>query len=114
LPLPSLPWRRFRHLPVKMLRGVYGNPTFRDVLAHLRCSKCGGPPAPVYLVAGHHRTFCHGPEPDWAVELIPAASYQGSKLPRQQVTKITAQIIHDFGWLTPTSPAIPSEPSGND
>jgi hypothetical protein len=59
----------FSHLPVRMLRNTYGNLTFKTVMEKLRCSRCGGPPAPVYLVAGHHRTFHYGPEPDWAVEL---------------------------------------------
>ena len=48
-----------------------GNRSFGAVLAALRCSKCKGKLAPVYLVAGHHRIFNHGPEPDWAVELVP-------------------------------------------
>jgi hypothetical protein len=28
-------------------------------------------PAPVYLVAGHHRTARYGPDADWALELMP-------------------------------------------
>lgn len=57
-------------LPVRMLL-ERGDRTFSTVLAALRCSKCGGKPAPVYLMAGYHRTFNHGPPPDWAVELEP-------------------------------------------
>lgn len=57
-------------LPVRMLLDR-GDRTFGTVLAALRCSKCGGEPAPVYLVAGYHRTFNHGPSPDCAVELVP-------------------------------------------
>lgn len=57
-------------LPVRMLL-ERGDRPFAAVLAALRCSACKGKPAPVYLVAGHHRTFNHGPEPDWAVELVP-------------------------------------------
>lgn len=57
-------------LPVRMLL-QRGDRTFSAVLRALRCSRCRGGPAPVYLVNGHHRTFNHGPEPDWAVELVP-------------------------------------------
>ena len=60
-------------LSVRTLR-EHGDRTFGTVLAALRCSKCRGNPAPVYLVAGHHRTFDHGPPPDWAVELVPPPS----------------------------------------
>lgn len=56
--------------PVRMLLDR-GDRTFSTVLAALRCSKCGEKPTPVYLVAGHHRTFNHGREPDWAVDLVP-------------------------------------------
>ena len=48
-----------------------GDRPFKDVLAGLRCRQCGGKPAPVYLVAGVTRTFCFGPPPSWAVELVP-------------------------------------------
>ena len=57
-------------LPVRMVL-ERGDRTFAAVLAALRCSKCGGRPVPVYLVTGFHRTFNHGPPPDWAVELVP-------------------------------------------
>ena len=57
-------------LPVRMLL-EHGDRTFAAVLARLRCSKCRGKPAPVYLVAGHTRSFVHGPPPDWSVELEP-------------------------------------------
>lgn len=57
-------------LPVRVLLERCDR-TFSAVLAALRCSACGGKPAPVYLVAGYHRTFNHGPSPDWAVELVP-------------------------------------------
>jgi hypothetical protein len=67
--LPPAPPGVSRRLPVKMLRGVYSNPAFQGVLAHLHCFKCGSPPVLVYLVAGHHRTFCHGPEPP-AVQVL--------------------------------------------
>ncbi len=46
-----------------------GDRTFRSVVAGLRCSRCGGSPAPVYLVAGLARRFNFGPPPSWAVEL---------------------------------------------
>ena len=60
-------------LPVQMLL-KRGGRSFGTVLAVLRCSKCGGKPAPVYLVAEHHRTLDHGPPSDWAVELVPPAT----------------------------------------
>lgn len=57
-------------LPVRMLL-ERGDRAFGAVLTALRCSVCKGKPAPVYLIAGHHRTFAYGPLPDWAVELVP-------------------------------------------
>ena len=45
------------------------DPSFGDLLPKLRCKCCGQRPAPVYLVAGHHRTDPKGPPPCWAVEL---------------------------------------------
>jgi len=51
-----------------------GDRTFGTVLAALRCSKCGGKLASVYLVAGYHQTFNHEPSPNWAVELVPPTS----------------------------------------
>ena len=56
--------------PVKMLRERYGNPTFADLMPKLRCKCCGGRPAPVYLVAGFHRSDAKGPPLCWAVELM--------------------------------------------
>lgn len=57
-------------LPVRMLR-ERGDWSFAEVLRALRCSKCSGRPAPVYLAARHTQTFNHGPTPDWSVELVP-------------------------------------------
>jgi len=56
--------------PIRMLL-ERGDRSFQDVLRALRCKSCGGKPGPVYLLAGHTRTFNHGPSPDWAVELVP-------------------------------------------
>lgn len=59
-------------LPVRLLLEREDR-TFAAMLASLRCSKCRGNPAPVYLVAGHTRSFVRGPPPDWSVELEPRA-----------------------------------------
>jgi len=58
-------------ISVRTLVEGRGDRPFRGVLAALRCSACRGKPGPVYLVAGHHRTFNHGPPPDWSLELVP-------------------------------------------
>ncbi len=58
--------------PVRLLIERHGDRSFRAVLTRLQCSTCKGRPAPVYLVAGHHRTFLGGPSADWALELVPA------------------------------------------
>jgi hypothetical protein len=57
--------------PVRLLAQRHGNRTFAGVLARLRCDRCGGRPAPVYLCAGH-RQHNWGGAPDWAIELVPA------------------------------------------
>ena len=63
---------RMTIMPVRLLAEQRGNRQFRAVLAALRCSSCRGKPAPVYLVAGHHRSAPLGPTPDWSLELVPA------------------------------------------
>jgi hypothetical protein len=56
---------------VQLLMKRRGDITFEALLKRLRCKRCGkGNPAPVYLVAGHHRTARYGPTADWAVELV--------------------------------------------
>ena len=51
--------------PIRMIMKNYGDLTFRELLAKLRCEKCGQRPAPVYLVAGHHRKYAFGPPTCW-------------------------------------------------
>jgi hypothetical protein len=47
---------------VRLLIQRRGDITFEAMLKRLRCKRCGkGNPAPVYLVAGHHRTARYGP-----------------------------------------------------
>lgn len=58
-------------LPVRLLVNQRGDRLFRTVLAALRCSACHGKPAPVHLIAGHHRSTHGGPPADWALELVP-------------------------------------------
>ncbi len=58
-------------LPVRLLIEQHGDRTFAEVLARLKCKSCRQAPAPVYLVAGHQRTFCYGGPPDWSLELVP-------------------------------------------
>jgi hypothetical protein len=58
--------------PVSLLIKRKGDMTFDNLLRRLRCKRCQAvKPAPVYLVAGHHRTACGGPDPDWSLELAP-------------------------------------------
>lgn len=59
------------YLPVRLLIERHGDRTFQSVLDRLRCRTCKGKASPVYLVAGHNRTFQHGGPPDWGVELVP-------------------------------------------
>jgi hypothetical protein len=42
-----------------------------EAVKRMRCGKCRASPAPVYLCASHHRQFCYGAQPDWAIELVP-------------------------------------------
>ena len=55
---------------ISLLRKQLGDPTFAELTPRLRCQACGREPAPVYLVAGQHRTRWGGPPPDWAVMLV--------------------------------------------
>jgi hypothetical protein len=57
-------------LPVRMIVDNSGDRPFAEVLSRLRCSRCGKPPAPVYLCAGH-REASGGAPADWAIELVP-------------------------------------------
>ncbi len=66
------------HAPVKLLLGELGNITFKSYLSRLRCKKCKGLPGPVYLCAGHHRTFCGGGAPDWALEVVASPNWRGA------------------------------------
>jgi hypothetical protein len=59
-------------IPVRLLLRDGPDRPFASIVAGLRCKVCGGKPAPVYLVAGLTRSFCFGPPPSWAVELVPA------------------------------------------
>ena len=58
-------------LPIRLLRGD-GDRRLKDAVAALRCRLCHGRPAPVYLVAGHHRQRHGGAGPNWAIEVIEA------------------------------------------
>ena len=56
--------------PCKLMASRHGNGTFVDILQRLKCSRCKAPPAEMYLVAGHHRTFgSGGPDPDWSLPI---------------------------------------------
>jgi hypothetical protein len=58
--------------PVKLLIKRQGDMTFENLLHRMRCKRCRAAKlAPIFLVAGHHRTGCGGPNPDWANELVP-------------------------------------------
>jgi hypothetical protein len=70
--------RRSRPLSVLLLIKRQGDMTFEDLLRRLRCNRCqAANPAPVYVVAGHHRTACGGPDPDWSIELVPPRNMGG-------------------------------------
>jgi hypothetical protein len=57
--------------PVWRMMQLYGDRTFGEMLKALKCERCGGSPAPVFLCASAHRQWSRGPRPDWAVELVP-------------------------------------------
>jgi hypothetical protein len=57
-------------IPVRLLMRQHGDPTFATILARLRCRRCKGAPAPVFLCAGG-REHTGGVPPDWAIELVP-------------------------------------------
>jgi hypothetical protein len=70
--LLALPRRYCPLSPVRLLIKRQGDMTFEHLLRRLRCKRCqAANPAPVYLVAGHHRTDCRGPDADWSLELVP-------------------------------------------
>ena len=58
--------------PVRVLIARKGDMTFENLLRRLRCKRCRAvKPAPVYLVAGHHRARRGGPDADWSIALGP-------------------------------------------
>jgi hypothetical protein len=54
---------------IKGLIRWYGDRTFAEVLARIKCKYCRKRPARVYLCASQHREGCKG-LPDWAVEIV--------------------------------------------
>jgi hypothetical protein len=62
--------------PVRVLIARKGDMTFENLLRRLRCKRCRAvKPAPVYLVAGHHRTRRGDPDADWSIALAPPCSF---------------------------------------
>jgi hypothetical protein len=57
-------------IPIRRLMLDHGDPTFSAVIGRLRCKRCHGAPAPVYLCAGG-REWTGGPPADWAIEVVP-------------------------------------------
>ena len=55
----------------KLLMQQRGDMPVMEAVKRFRCGRCKVPAAPVYLCASHHRQFCYGPDPDWALELVP-------------------------------------------
>ncbi len=66
---------------VRLVRERHGDIRFSQLAAKLRCAGCGKKPAPVYVVAGHHRDAVGGGPPDWAVLLVRAVATPGSTTP---------------------------------
>ena len=54
-----------------LLMFEHGDMRVLGAIKRLCCKKCRVPAAPVYLRASQRRQFVHGPEPDWAIELVP-------------------------------------------
>ena len=75
---------RSSHAPVKLLLGELGDITFTSYLSRLRCQECKGLPGPVYFCAGHHRTFCGGSAPDWALEVVADPHWRGAGSAQQK------------------------------
>ena len=65
-------------LPARFLSEQHGNRPFKAILAALRCQSCRGKPAPVYLVAEHHREPGKGTGPDWSLVLVALPGDQAS------------------------------------
>ena len=55
---------------VRLLAGRQGDKTFTETLGRLRCERCGGRSAPIYLCAGHSRQHAGSAPPDWAIDLV--------------------------------------------
>ena len=62
---------RSSHPGTRLLASKFGNVTFAELLPRLVCEQCRRHFAPVYVVAGFHREFCHGGAPSWSIELVP-------------------------------------------
>jgi hypothetical protein len=57
--------------PTKLLMHQRGDMLVIEAVKRFRCGRCRVAAAPVYLCASHHRQFCYGPDPGWAIELVP-------------------------------------------
>ena len=51
---------------IRLAHIKHGDPLFIELLRRLLCQQCRKPPAPVYLLASHHRTRYGGPSAYWA------------------------------------------------
>jgi hypothetical protein len=63
--------KRSTTVPTRLLMQRHGDMLIMEAVKRFRCQKCRVNAAPVYLCASHHRSFCYGPDPDWALELVP-------------------------------------------
>ena len=63
--------KRSTTVPTRLLMQRHGDMKVLEAVKRMRCQKCRVSPAPAYLCASHHRSFCYGPDPDWALELVP-------------------------------------------
>jgi hypothetical protein len=63
--------KRSTTMPTRLLMQRHGDMKVLEAVKRMRCQTCRVSPAPAYLCASHHRSFCYGPDPDWALELVP-------------------------------------------
>ena len=102
--------QRMTLLPARLLSQQHGNRPFRAILATLRSKNCRGKPAPVYVVAGHHREPGKGTGPDWSLVLVAQPNNQTSRYRHQPRQAIAVALGRGLGGIASSTTTLIGRP----